>query len=173
MNEQILFDNFPLTFLNNEINDETFEDTNEKNYRETIKVITEKLKQLRIEISEKHSIRSMLEEKLSMLKKEEHVKQNNINYMMNFCENNNIYEREIINYQNNLDHIKKQIQNSKCKIKLLLEKEFKVRKQLQLSYMQLYDLLNDRIQYIINDYVKHRKCACAIYAYQQENKDNS
>ncbi|GAW80769.1 hypothetical protein, conserved [Plasmodium gonderi] len=169
-NEQILFDNFPLTFLSNDVDSETFEDENEKNYREKIKKIMEELKLLRMEISEKHSIRNMLEEKLAILQNEEQIKQNNMKYIMNICDKQ-MYEREILNYHNILDHLKKQIQNSNCKIKLLLEKEFKVRKQLQLSYMALHDLLNDRVQNIINDYVKHRKCACAIYAYRQENKE--
>ncbi|CAD2097449.1 conserved Plasmodium protein, unknown function [Plasmodium vinckei] len=171
MSEQIFFDNFPLTFLNEEINNEEYEDANEKNYREKIKKIMEELKLLKIEISEKHAIRMTLEEKLSMLENEEKMKESNMKYIMNFNENN-IYDREIINYRNNLEMIKKQIKNSNCKIKLLLEKEFKVRKKLQTRYMNLYDLLNNRIQYIINDYMKHRKCACAIYGYKQENKGN-
>ncbi|SBT34697.1 conserved Plasmodium protein, unknown function [Plasmodium ovale wallikeri] len=172
MNEQILFDNFPLTFLKDDTDNEQFEDSNEQSYREKIKKIADELKQLRIEISEKCSIRNMLEEKVSMLQKEEQVKHHNMKYIMTFCENN-IYERDVLNYKNNLEQLKKQIQNSNCKIKLLLEKEFKVRKQLQLGYMNLYDILNERVQYIINDYVKHRKCACAIYGYQQEKKESS
>ncbi|CRG99878.1 conserved Plasmodium protein, unknown function [Plasmodium relictum] len=168
MGEQILYDSFPLTFLNGDI-EENFNDENENNFRKEIKNITERLKLLRIEINEKYSLRSVLEEKLTMLQKEEHVKQNNLKYIMNFSENN-LYEREVLNYKNNIKYLKKQIKNSTCKIKLLLEKEFKVRKQLQLNYMALHDLLNERINYILSDYIKHRKCACAIYAYQQENK---
>ncbi|CRG95277.1 conserved Plasmodium protein, unknown function [Plasmodium gallinaceum] len=168
MGEQILYDNFPLIFLNNDEN-ENFDDKNERDFRKEIKNIIEKLKLLRIEINEKYSIRSVLEEKLTILQKEEHVKQNNMKYIMNFSENN-LYEREVLNYKNNIKYLKKQIKNSTCKIKLLLEKEFKVRKQLQLNYMALYDLLSERINYILNDYIKHRKCSCAIYAYQQENK---
>ncbi|SOV20798.1 conserved Plasmodium protein, unknown function [Plasmodium sp. DRC-Itaito] len=169
MNEQILFDNFPLTFLNKDAN-EDYEDNNEKIYREKIKNIIEDLKSLRIEINEKYSIRSMLEEKLILLQKEEQTKENNMKYIMNFSEHN-IYEREVLNYQKNIAHLKKQIQTSNSKIKLLLEKEFKVRKQLQINYMNLYDILNERIEYIVHNYVKHRKCSCAIYAYQQEKKE--
>ncbi|SOV10715.1 conserved Plasmodium protein, unknown function [Plasmodium sp. gorilla clade G2] len=169
MNEQILFDNFPLTFLNKDAN-EDYEDKNEKTYREKIKNIIEDLKSLRIEINEKYSIRNMLEEKLTLLQKEEQTKENNMKYIMNFSEHN-IYEREVLNYQKTIAHLKKQIQTSNSKIKLLLEKEFKVRKQLQINYMNLYDILNERIEYIVHNYVKHRKCSCAIYAYQQEKKE--
>ncbi|VWU48449.1 conserved protein, unknown function [Hepatocystis sp. ex Piliocolobus tephrosceles] len=171
MGEQILFDNFPLTFLDGDKTNEIIEDINEKNYREQIKKITNNLKLLKIEISEKYSIRNALEEKLRLLQKEEQEKQQYIQYIIQYADSkNNIYTNEIINHQNNLEHIKKQIQNSNCKIKLLLEKEFKVRKKLQIEYMTLHDILNQRIQYIINDYLNHRKCACAIYGYQQENK---
>ncbi|CDO62478.1 conserved Plasmodium protein, unknown function [Plasmodium reichenowi] len=169
MSEQILFDNFPLTFLNKDAS-EDYEDKNEKTYREKIKNIIEDLKSLRIEINEKYSIRSMLEEKLTLLQKEEQTKENNMKYIMNFSEHN-IYEREVLNYQKNIAQLKKQIQTSNSKIKLLLEKEFKVRKQLQINYMNLYDILNERIEYIVENYVKHRKCSCAIYAYQQEKKE--
>ncbi|EWC90751.1 hypothetical protein PFNF54_00397 [Plasmodium falciparum NF54] len=74
MSEQILFDNFPLTFLNKDAS-EDYEDKNEKTYREKIKNIIEDLKSLRIEINEKYSIRSMLEEKLTLLQKEEQTKE--------------------------------------------------------------------------------------------------
>ncbi|ANQ07914.1 Uncharacterized protein PCOAH_00019780 [Plasmodium coatneyi] len=168
--EHILFDSFPLTFLSDEVDYNNFEDEQEKSYREKIAKITEELKSLRIEITEKHSLRSMLEEKVAMLENEEQIKQSNLKYVLNFCDKQ-MYEREVGNIHNNLEQVRKQIQNSNCKIKLLIEKEFKVRKQLQLQYMELYDLLNERVRYILTDYVKHRKCACAIFAYRQEGKD--
>ncbi|EUD65717.1 hypothetical protein C922_03965 [Plasmodium inui San Antonio 1] len=168
--EHILFDSFPLTFLSDEVDHSNFEDEQEKTYREKIAKMTEELKSLRMEITEKHSIRSMLEEKVAMLQNEEQIKQNNLKYVLNFCDKQ-MYERELANFHNHLEQLRKQIQNSNCKIKLLIEKEFKVRKQLQLRYMKLYDLLNERVRYILSDYVKHRKCACAIFAYRQEGRD--
>ncbi|CAG9479315.1 conserved Plasmodium protein, unknown function [Plasmodium vivax] len=167
--EHILFDSFPLTFLSDEVDCSNFEDEQERTYRERIAQMTEELKSLRMEITEKHSIRSMLEEKVAMLQNEEQTKQNNLKYVLNFCDKQ-MYERELGNFHNHLEQLRKQIQNSNCKIKLLIEKEFKVRKQLQLRYMKLYDLLNERVRYILGDYVKHRKCACAIFAYRQEGQ---
>lgn len=170
--EHILFDSFPLTFLSEEVDYNNFEDEQERSYREKIAKITEELKSLKIEITEKHSIRSMLEEKVAMLQNEEQIKQNNLKYVLNFCDKQ-MYERELGAIHKDIGNVKKQIQNSNCKIKLLIEKEFKVRKHLQLRYMELYDVLNERARYILTDYVKHRKCACAIFAYRQEGKDQA
>lgn len=170
MSDPITIDNFPLSFLMKEGDEsDIFFDINEDKFRNEIKEQMNKLKSLRLEISEKHSIRCSLEEKLRLLQEEENVTQNNIKYMMNSNESK-LYEKETANCKTSLIHIKRQIKNSTAKIKLLIEKEFRVRKDLQLIYMTLYELLKERRNYIINDYVKLRKCSCLIYNCQKERK---